>query len=79
MEVERRRSGSGGVKIGRRVIEFGDFPEPVDFEAARERVVRSWGEREKEVEAARMRGMGSGLGLGLGVDLKGIGEGGGSS
>jgi hypothetical protein len=33
------RSGSGGVRVGRRVIGFGDS-EPVDFEAARERAER---------------------------------------
>ena len=46
------RRGSGGVKVGERVIEFGDFPEGVRVDEARERalLLRSWGEREREVE-----------------------------
>ena len=46
------RRGSGGVKVGGRVIEFGDFPEGVRVDEARERalLLRSWGERESEVE-----------------------------
>lgn len=44
---EMGRSGSGGVKVGNgRVIEFGDFPEPVDMREARERVERTWVQRE---------------------------------
>jgi hypothetical protein len=62
-EMERTGSGSGGVRIGRRVIEFGDFPEGVEVEAARERVVRSWGERERD--AVRRRNEVVGLGLDL--------------
>lgn len=37
-------SGSGGVRVGERVIEFGDFPEPVALVEARERAQRG---REK--------------------------------
>lgn len=50
-------SGSGGFKVGsgRKVIEFGDYPEPVDYELARERVLKSWSEREREVAERRRR------------------------
>ena len=66
------RSGSGGVKVGGKVIEFGDFPEGVLVEEARERarVLRGWGEREREVERRR-RELGKGKkveeGVGLGI------------
>jgi hypothetical protein len=33
-------SSSGGVRIGRRMIGFGDFPDPVDLDLARQRVER---------------------------------------
>ncbi|PVH71185.1 hypothetical protein DL98DRAFT_540272 [Cadophora sp. DSE1049] len=63
-------SGSGGLRIvdgsgkvggriggGRgRMIEFGDYPEPVDYVLARERVLRSWGERERAVRERREMG-----------------------
>jgi hypothetical protein len=67
-KMERSGSGSGsrsgGVRINDgRVIEFGDFPEGVRVDEARERVLRSWSEREK-VERER-RGEGMGLGLGI--------------
>jgi hypothetical protein len=35
------RSGSGGVRVGRQVIEFGDFPEPVEVMEARDRADRA--------------------------------------
>ena len=35
------------------MIEFGDYPEPVDYLLARERVLRSWGERERVVRERR--------------------------
>lgn len=71
------RSGSGGVKVGAgRVIEFGDFPEGVRVEEARERalMLRSWAEREREAEARRRVGRGGNnrereeeaVGLGIG-------------
>jgi hypothetical protein len=44
---------SGGMRVGRRLIEFGDFPEPVDFDLARERADRGWLERERERESFR--------------------------
>lgn len=58
--MERSESaGSGGVVVGRRLIEFGDYPELVDCELARERVLRSWGEREREaIERRKQRGSG---------------------
>jgi len=63
------RSGSGGVRMaGGRVIEFGDFPEGVRVEEARERVLRSWSERDR-MERERRRGEWSrreeGVGLGI--------------
>jgi hypothetical protein len=61
------RSGSGGVRVGRRVIEFGDFPEAVEVEAARERVVRSWGEMGRRRNGNGNEGV---VGLGLGLDLQ---------
>jgi hypothetical protein len=85
--VGMERSQSGGIRVGggRRFIEFGDYPEPVDYELARERVLRSWGEREREVAerrrivaaqaAARRRDQEGGrqsdelVGLGLGVEM----------
>jgi hypothetical protein len=54
--MERSGSGSGGMRVnGGRIIEFGDFPEGVRVDEARERalLLRSWGEREREVEARR--------------------------
>jgi hypothetical protein len=66
------RSGSGGVRIaGGRVIEFGDFPEGVRVDEARERamLLRSWGEREREVERRKRverEAKGRGVGLGIG-------------
>jgi hypothetical protein len=67
--MERSESaGSGGMVVGRRLIEFGDYPEPVDYELARERVVRSWGERAREV-AERKERMAAGASAGnAGVD-----------
>lgn len=54
-------SGSGGMHVGHgRVIEFGDFPEKVDIEGARERVERTWVER-------RESGLRDGKGVGLGI------------
>ena len=47
------RTSSGGLRVGRRLIEFGDFPEPVDFDLARERADRNWLERERERESIR--------------------------
>lgn len=82
--MERSESaGSGGVVVNRRLIEFGDYPEPVDYELARERVLRSWREREREAAERRKQGAGSrsaelmavdstktgeGVGLGIGLD-----------
>ena len=66
--MEMERSGSGGVRVGRRVIEFGDFPEGVEVEAARERVVRSWGERERD--AVRRRNERNEVVVGLLLDLQ---------
>lgn len=83
-EVGRSRSGSGGVRLpgGNKIIEFGDFPEKVDADAARERVLRSWREKEKREREREIRERerdlvvkspdvmeGSDLGVGLGVDL----------
>jgi hypothetical protein len=34
------RSGSGGVRVGRQVIGFGDFPDTVEVSEARERADR---------------------------------------
>jgi len=71
--MERR--GSGGVRInGGRVIEFGDFPERVRVEEARERVLRSWGEREREVER-RKREMERGAVQRGGERVEGVGLG----
>ena len=58
------------------MIEFGDYPEPVDYVLARERVLRSWGERERVVRERREKsqsqsqsqaksGRGGGVGLGI--------------
>lgn len=75
------RSSSGGVRVGRKFIEFGDYPELVDYELARERVVRSRGEREREAERRRAASAAVGdqvprtedsgeiFGLGLGIDM----------
>jgi hypothetical protein len=35
------RSGSGGVRVGQYVIEFGDYPDPVEVRQARERAERA--------------------------------------
>jgi hypothetical protein len=35
------RSGSGGVRVGRQVIGFGDFPDTVEVSEARERADRA--------------------------------------
>ena len=44
------------------MIEFGDFPEPVDFDLARERAERVWLERERGREESfrgeRVEGLG---------------------
>ena len=63
------RSGSGGVRIpGGGIIEFGDYPEGVRVEEARERVLRSWSAREKAERERRgevkMKGE-EGVGLGI--------------
>lgn len=56
------RTTSGGIRVGRRLIEFGDFPEPVDFDLARERAERVWLERESAREESfrdeRVEGLG---------------------
>ena len=74
---KRRESGSAGVRVGGRVIEFGDFPEGVRVDEARERamLLRSWGEREREAEARR-RGGGRAKGRteeGVGLGIGGVG------
>jgi hypothetical protein len=51
------RTTSGGMRVGRRVIEFGDFPEPVDFDLARERAERGR-ERIIREESGKMEGLG---------------------
>lgn len=56
---EMGRSGSGGVRIGRRVIGFGDS-EAVDLETARERAER--GRQMIEREESGLEGLGLGLG-----------------
>jgi hypothetical protein len=63
------RTISGGMKIGRRVIEFGDFPEPVDADLARERVERIWEERGRDRGRREMSGLGGNSAAGL----KGLG------
>jgi hypothetical protein len=35
------RAGSGGVRVGQYIIEFGDFPEAVEVRQARERAERA--------------------------------------
>jgi hypothetical protein len=35
------------------MVEFGDFPEPVDYDLARERAERGWAESERERESFR--------------------------
>ncbi len=57
-------SGSGGVRVGGKMIEFGDYPEPVDLQLARERVL-NWGERERKAKMER-EGMENGS-VGLGI------------
>ncbi|RDW84939.1 hypothetical protein BP6252_02529 [Coleophoma cylindrospora] len=42
------RSGSGGLRVGNRVIEFGDFPDAIDLALARERVRETWAARENQ-------------------------------
>ncbi|TAQ89882.1 hypothetical protein B7494_g1819 [Chlorociboria aeruginascens] len=48
------RTLSGGLKVGKRLIEFGDIGDPIDYEIARERTERLWLERER---AREMRAM----------------------
>lgn len=69
-------SGSGGVVMGGTLIEFGDYPQPVDYVLARERVLKSWSEREREAERMKREVRGASndrgealVGLGLGVEL----------
>lgn len=38
---EMARAGSGGVRVGQYIIEFGDFPEGVEVRQARERAERA--------------------------------------
>lgn len=45
------------MRVGRRVIQFGDAPEPVDFDAARERAERGL-ERIKKEESGKLEGLG---------------------
>lgn len=52
---EMARSGSGGVRVGKYVIEFGDFPEPVHVREARERAA----------QARAALNMNNGVGLGI--------------
>lgn len=54
---EMGRAASGGMVVGRRVIEFGDFPEPVDYDLARERAERGR-ERISREESHRLEGLG---------------------
>lgn len=70
--TERGGSGSGGVHVGHgRVIEFGDFPEKVDVEGARERVERTWVERRESGLRERNEGnKGKGVGLGIGIERR---------
>ncbi|KAH7395584.1 hypothetical protein BKA64DRAFT_643405 [Cadophora sp. MPI-SDFR-AT-0126] len=72
-------SGGGGGKGRSRMIEFGDYPEPVDYVLARERVLRSWGERERGVRERRERvrgekGVGREERSGVGLGIRGEGE-----
>jgi len=46
--VEMVRTTSGGVKIGKQIIEFGDFPEKIDVDVVRERAWRRLLEKERE-------------------------------
>ena len=50
------------------MIEFGDFPEPVDYDLARERAERSWLERGRERERGRGLGMEMGMDMGRGQE-----------
>lgn len=65
------RSSSGGVKIGKQIIEFGDFPEKIDVDVVRERAWRRLLEKERE-ERERRRDRERALRLGV----EGISEGG---
>jgi hypothetical protein len=47
-------TNSGGVRVGRRLIGFGDFPEMVDFDLARERAERQRADR-RALEESRLR------------------------
>jgi hypothetical protein len=81
-KMERSGSGSGGMRVnGGRVIEFGDFPERVRVDEARERafLLRSWREREREVEARkRLNSEGKGRAVeredGVGLGIGGFGQ-----
>lgn len=43
------RTASGGVKLpSGRIIEFGDYPEAIRVDEARERVLRSWAKMGRE-------------------------------
>lgn len=79
---EMTRSSSGGVKIGKQIIEFGDFPEKIDVDVVRERAWRRLLEKEREErvrieDRARARalaghdeeGGGNGMGSGLGIRM----------
>jgi len=75
---EMERTTSGGMRVGKKVIEFGDFPEPVDWEVARQRaergrmmqremsgVQRAGKERDESLRAEQMRNM-------VGRELSGV-------
>lgn len=60
------RPGSGGVRVGQSVIQFGDFPEPVELREARERA-----ERVRAIFGTASREVGPGISDGQGtVGLK---------
>lgn len=42
------RTGSGGVRIGKQIIEFGDFPDSIDIDVVRERAWRRLLEKERK-------------------------------
>lgn len=80
MDRQSSGSGSGGVNVGDgRMIAFGDYSEPVDYVLARERVVRSWGERERVERLRREVRWDGGEGIegregrevGLGIGIEG--------
>jgi len=52
---EMVRTTSGGVKIGKQIIEFGDFPEKIDVDVVRERAWRRLMEKERAERAERER------------------------